>query len=625
MILAQAISAMQTVVILAYLLVIGYLGYLGYRRTQSSADYLIAGRQIHPFIMALSYGATFISTSAIVGFAGVAGLFGMSLLWLVFLNIFVGIFIAFVFFGKPTRQMGHHLNAHTFPELLGLRFDSAFIQVFSGALIALFIPLYAAAVMIGGCEFISTHFNIDYTVALLIFGVIIGLYVVMGGLKGIMYTDALQGAIMMISMIALLICAYRAVGGVTAGHAALTDMADEVFVGFKAMGHRGWTAMPEFGWGDKGYNLWWIVVSNITLGVGIGVLAQPQLIVRFMTVKSTRELNRAVPLGGLFILLIPGTVYVVGSLSNVYFSRIETVTGTLTKTSMSVNLIVSKNQSGEKTLPCDLLHVDTTGDGTADVHVIARGLDKAAAIMPTAEVTPLDDGRVTVRPRATSFMRSVVPLGEDRWMLNPDSVMPTYIKSAMPHWFGLIFLLTLLSAAMSTLSSQFHALGTSLSHDVYGRLSGRKIGGIGITRVGIILGILLAVIISSYARGGYFIARATAMFFGLCASTFLPSFIGGLFFKRMTRTGAIASMLTGSTVTLFWLIFIKAKEAGTIGIVQKVTGGKTSLLADYPNWPEVDPILIALPMAILAAIVVSMMTKKLDQKHIDHCFGARLM
>lgn len=64
-------------VVAAYLLVIGYLGFLGYKKTSGAADYLIAGRQIHPYIMAISYGATFISTSAIVGFGGMAARFGM--------------------------------------------------------------------------------------------------------------------------------------------------------------------------------------------------------------------------------------------------------------------------------------------------------------------------------------------------------------------------------------------------------------------------------------------------------------------------------------------------------------------------------------------------------------------
>ena len=120
------VQTLDIVVVLIYLFFVIYLGWLGFKQTKTASDYLIAGRGVHPFVMALSYGATFISTSAIVGFGGVAGMFGMSLLWLTFLNIFIGIFISFVFLGGRTRKMGHHLGAHTFPELLGRRFKSKF-------------------------------------------------------------------------------------------------------------------------------------------------------------------------------------------------------------------------------------------------------------------------------------------------------------------------------------------------------------------------------------------------------------------------------------------------------------------------------------------------------------------
>ena len=121
-----------TTLVIIYLFLIGYLGYRGWRGTKTATDYMVAGRKIHPFVMAMSYGATFISTSAIVGFGGAAAVFGMGLLWLTFLNIFVGIFIAFVFLGGKTRRMGHTLDAHTFPELLGKRFDSKFLQIAAG-------------------------------------------------------------------------------------------------------------------------------------------------------------------------------------------------------------------------------------------------------------------------------------------------------------------------------------------------------------------------------------------------------------------------------------------------------------------------------------------------------------
>ena len=67
---------------------------------------MVGGRKTHPYVMAISYGATFISTSAIVGFGGQAANLGMGLLWLAFLNILLGIFVAFIFFGKKTRLIG---------------------------------------------------------------------------------------------------------------------------------------------------------------------------------------------------------------------------------------------------------------------------------------------------------------------------------------------------------------------------------------------------------------------------------------------------------------------------------------------------------------------------------------
>ena len=306
-----------------YLFILGYLSLKAYRGTKNANDYMLAGRQIHPLVMALSYGATFISTSAIVGFGGNAGLFGMSLLWLTFLNIFVGVFIAFLVFGKRTRKMGHNLDAHTFAELLGARFQSRFIQGFSAVVIFLFMPIYAAAVLKGGVGYLATQFNIDFNVTLFFFVMIMALYVAMGGMKGVMYSDAFQGMIMFVGMLFLLIFVYAKLGGVTQAHQSLTDLMKEPAVQeqtakLTANGFQGWTSMPTF---NSPY--WWTVVSSVVMGVGIGVLAQPQLVVRFMTVKSNRELNRAVASGSVFILMMTGVAFVVGALSNVLFFQLE--------------------------------------------------------------------------------------------------------------------------------------------------------------------------------------------------------------------------------------------------------------------------------------------------------------
>ena len=131
--------------VIIYLAATFYVAYLGYRKNSQTDGYMLAGRGVHPAIMALSYGAAFISTSAIIGFGGVAASLGMGLLWLVFMNIFFGIFIAFVVFGPPTRRMGLNLGSITYPEFIGKRFQSKFIQAFSGILIGIFMPLHSAS------------------------------------------------------------------------------------------------------------------------------------------------------------------------------------------------------------------------------------------------------------------------------------------------------------------------------------------------------------------------------------------------------------------------------------------------------------------------------------------------
>ena len=526
-----------------YLVILAWLSYVGYRGTKNARDYMLAGRKVHPFVMALSYGATFISTSAIVGFGGNAGLFGMSLLWLTFLNIFVGVFIAFIVFGKRTRKMGHNLDAHTFPELLGIRFQSKFIQGFSALVIFLFMPIYAAAVLKGGVGFLATQFGIDFNVTLLFFVILMALYVAAGGLKGVMYADAFQGMIMFVGMTFLLVFVYVKLGGIAPAHLALTNLIKDPAVQTQtaklaANGFRGWTAMPVF---SSPY--WWAVVSSVVMGVGIGVLAQPQLVIRFMTVKNNRELNRAVASGGVFILMMTGVAFVVGALSNVFFFQ----------------------QTGNIAM------------------VAAKGVI--------------------------------------------DNIIPLFLKDFLPEWFSTVFLLTLLAAAMSTLSSQYHVIGTSIGRDVFEKWFGFRGNSVIVTRIGIVVAILISAFLAFLGNQLQtdigLIAQATSVFFGLCAAAFLPTYIGALYFRKLPRRAAVWSILTGFFSSFIWIFFIHAKNATTIGLCNLLFG-RPHLLAGTPlaGLAQVDSVLITFPLSLLVMIVVAILTKPdVDPAHVDVCFN----
>ncbi|MDD4096425.1 MAG: sodium:solute symporter family protein [Oscillospiraceae bacterium] len=525
-----------------YLAVLSFLAYSGYKGTKNASDYLVGGRQIHPVIMALSYGATFISTSAIVGFGGNAGLFGMSLLWLTFLNIFVGVFIAFVVFGKRTRKMGHNLDAHTFPELMGLRFQSKFIQGFSSILIFLVMPIYTAAVLKGGVEFMATTFNLSYDVTLFFLILILAIFVSMGGMKGVMYGDAFQAVIMFVGMAALVLVVYIKLGGIVSANEKLTALSNnalamEQMAGKTPDGFQGWTSMPVFN-----SSLWWTVVSSIVMGVGIGVLAQPQLVVRFMTVKSNRELNRAVVSGGVFILFMTGAAFAVGALSNVLFYE----------------------KFGQ---------LSVTFAGKA------------------------------------------------------DRIIPSLITEFMPSWFSTIFMLALLAAALSTLTSLFHAIGTSFGRDFFEKTLGWKKNSVLVTRIGVVIAILITAVLAFVAERveetDGVIVMGTSIFFGLCGAAFLPTYVGALYFKGLSRKAAISSVVTGACVNLFWVFFIQAKSAKLL-LLCNALFGKDNLLVGtgIAKLSMVDSIVISLPISVIVIVVVGLLTRKLaDRAHVDACFN----
>ena len=536
------------IVFIVYFLMVGYVGYIAWKRTNSSEDFMVAGRDTHPYIMALSYGATFISTAAIVGFGGVAGKYGMGILWLAFLNILIGIFIAFVFFGKKTRKMGHNLNSLTFPEFLGRRFDSKFIQFFSGLLIFCAMPIYAAVVLIGAARFMESSLMLNFNVALLVLAIVICGYVLFGGLKGVMYTDALQGSIMFVGMLILLVFIYWVLGGVTEANTALTNMAHLYPADAIAEGGTGWTSFPRLG-----SPFWWSLVTTTIMGVGIGALAQPQLAVRFMTVKSDKELHRSLLIGSIFIFVMTGSAYVVGSLCNVYFYQ----------------------NFGQ-------IAIDFVGG-------------------------------------------------------NMDSIIPTFISTALPEWFVYIFLLSLLAAAMSTLSSQYHTQGTSLGHDIVDAFKNRGISEgytdeelkesatakvtrfrfTTINQVGILIAVVLSLIIG-LSLPGSIVALGTSLFMGLCAAAFLPIYCAALFWKRATRTGVLAGLFSGILTSLFLLVFVFKKTATGLGICKFIFG--VDMLINVLPWYNIDVMIFAIPVSTFFLVVVSLLTPPMDDKIIDRAF-----
>jgi solute:Na+ symporter, SSS family len=490
------------------------VGYLGFRRTKGAEDYLLAGRRVGPWVLALSYGATFISTSAIIGFGGAAAVYGMGLIWLTVCNIGMGILVAFLIFGTRTRELGKSLGAVTFPDLMGRRFSDGFMQYASAAIIVIGMPLYTSAILIGGARFLERALSMPFSWAVIVLGLVTAVYVVAGGLIAVMYTNSLHGIVMFAGMTLLLFFTYSLLGGVVPAHEALTSMATLVPADLAAQGLTGWTTIPVLG-----SPIWYTLVTTLILGVGIGALAQPQLVVRFMTARDSRTLNQAVLVGGPFILMMTGVAFTVGALSNVFFYQ--------------------------------------------------------------------ETGRIAAAAVAGG---------------NLDLVIPSFIDLATPSWFVVLFLITLIAASMSTLSSLFHVMGTAVGFDIWQHFGGRR-PSLGANRAGILVMILVSILLA-FTLPGSIVARTTAMFFGLSASALLPSFAYGLYSRAPSARAARASLLAGALAWFLWTAFVHRAESAPLGIARLLTGADS--LLGMP-WQVLDPLVIALPVSILALAAVVLM------------------
>lgn len=514
-----------------FLIVTLVLGWYGYKNTRNNEEFLLGRNKAGPVIIALSYGATFLSASAVIGFGGQAAVHGMSVMWLCFLNLFVGLIVAFLIFGGPTRRKGRALGASTYADLLGKIFKSKGIRAFTAILIIVMMPIYAAAVLKGGVNSLAviTGLTEYYDYILIALAVIVAVYVVYGGIIAVMYNDAFQAAIMFIGMVVILVVTYSYFGGVTAGNSALDGLWDQSIVDIGNIGvqdgFNGWTSFSDFGSKE-----WLTVVTTFLLGVGIGALTQPQLAVRFMSAKNDRDLNKSLIVGSVFMLAIVGSAYTVGALSNVYF-------------------------------------MDHYGM-TAFEYISQMGL-------------------------GTDF-------------IIPEYILKLFSTISFGDIFVSLFLLSLVCAAISTISALLHTIGAAGGYDLYtlwknkkGHMTGDS-QSVNLNRVVIVL-VMVLTVVYCYMMPNDIIAKATSVFMGITAAALLPAYFHGLYSKNPCRKAAITSMVVGTVVYLFFALFINSGTSIFLPICELLTG--QSVLFPDSILASTDALVIALPASIIAMVI----------------------
>ncbi len=436
------ISTPTLITFIVYLVGMLVIGLIAYSRTKNLSDYVLGGRDLSGSVAALSAGASDMSGWLLLGLPGAMYVSGMNQAWIA-VGLSVGAYLNWQFVAKRLRVYTEVANdSITVPDYLENRFHdrSKILRVTSAIVILLFFTFYTSSGMVAGATLFEQSFGMDYTTALWVGAIVIVSYTFMGGFQAVCWTDFFQGLLMFLALVMVPIAVITNTGGwtETLGKVAAVDPA------MLDMFHE----MTLFG-----------IIS--LMAWGLGYFGQPHIIVRFMAVRSSKEISSA---------RLVGMSWMVLSLYGSIFA------------------------------------------GFAGIAFFAGN-----------------------------------PLAE------PETVFIALSQVLFNPWIAGILLAAILSAIMSTIDSQLLVSSSALTEDFYKALirpeaSEAELVWIGRGTVG---GIALIAILMALDPNNTVLGLVSYAWAGFGAA-FGPVIILSLYWKRMTRNGALIGMLVGAVTVIVW-------------------------------------------------------------------------
>ncbi len=242
-------------------------------RKNTIEDYFLASRNIPAWLVALSFGATISSGATFIGFAGLAYNTGINAIYVI-AALTIGDHIGWLIAGNKIRNKAIERKAHTYPSLVGKLGDKdqPIVTLIVALLTVIFLGTYCAAQLVAGAKIGQSLFDWDYTYFIIMGAVVLLAYCWSGGIRASIWTDAVQAILIMVSLLILIVAGLNRIGGVeellsqlTAIDPKLTDPFQFTFISVII----GWVCF------------------------GIGILGQPQLMVRHMVARSDKDLITA--------------------------------------------------------------------------------------------------------------------------------------------------------------------------------------------------------------------------------------------------------------------------------------------------------------------------------------------
>ncbi len=301
--------------ILAFVIYLGFMIMIGVmyaKKNNSSSDFFLGGRKVGPWMTALSAEASDMSGWLLMGLPGLAYLGGMKEAFWTALGLVIGTYLNWLIVAKPLRKCTIAFgDSITIPEFLTNRFKdkSKVLSTVSVILIIVFFTIYTASGFVACAKLFNSVFGLSYHVGLILGAAVILLYTIMGGYLAVCATDFVQGTLMFVACIVAAIVMVVVLGGPANAAESVATFSQRAI-----NGEFGEVMQTKF-LANQNYGLVSIISA---LAWGLGYFGMPHILVRFMGIRSNKEVALSRRIATVWVVLAFVGTLIVGSLGSVY-------------------------------------------------------------------------------------------------------------------------------------------------------------------------------------------------------------------------------------------------------------------------------------------------------------------
>ncbi len=497
-----------------------YFGIAIWARAGSTKEFYVAGGGVHPVVNGMATAADWMSAASFISMAGMLAMGGYAAS--AYLMGWTGGFVLLALLLAPyLRKFGKF----TVPDFIGDRFYSKTARLVAVVCLILACTTYVIGQMTGAGVAFSRFLEVDSTTGLIIAAVVVLFYAVLGGMKGITYTQVAQYVVLMIAYIVPAIFISLQLTGNPVPQLGMfgTDVASGTPILQKL----------DMLVTDLGFDQYTANVPNklnmflLTMSLMIGTAGLPHVIIRFFTVPKVSDARTSAGWTLIFIALLYTTAPAVGSMARMNI----------------INTIYPEGRDAPALVHAErpewMVNWENTG--------LLKFEDKN------------NDGRIQYYNDKNEQFNATVA-AEKGWAGNELTVNNDILVLAnpeianLPSWVIGLIAAGGLAAALSTAAGLLLAISSAISHDLIKKTIKPDItdkGELMAARVSMTVAIVVATYLGINPPG--FAAQVVAVAFGIAASTLFPALMMGIFSKRINSAGAIAGMIAGGVTTCVYI------------------------------------------------------------------------